>query len=126
MPRKQRQSQLPSGTLGRHGDNPEQILESALDTTRRDPRLGAEQAYLGIHTALENAVGTTFKTDSAQVAAISKLAKRNKKLAGTFNELKRELHGLCFYQGVEKCDGMQVAKHIGRAQEWLTNLPKKL
>lgn len=116
-------SQLPA-SFGRYGDDPRQLLASAKTKLSSDPRMAAEETYLGMHTALENAMGTTFRTDSAQRAAVAKLAKRNKKLAKKFNELKTALHGKCFYQG--ECDAGSAGVEIGRAQAWIEELPKKL
>jgi len=118
-----KRSPLPAG-FGKHGDDPSVIMTAAVQGVSRDPRLSAERAYLAIHTALENMAGDTFRTDSAQRAAVGRLAKHSKKLARTFNTLKRSLHGECFYQGA--CDAGSAGVAIGKAAEWLTQLPKRL
>lgn len=86
--------------------------------------MAAERAYLAMHTALENAVGQTFRTDRAQVAAVASLARCNKKLAKQFNLLKDELHGRCFYRG--ECTVESARDALIRATKWLNSMPKRL
>ena len=104
------------------------MFDKAADDLRRgvDPRAAAEWAYLGIHTALENLVGETFSTTSAQTHAVARLAQHNKKLAKEFNELKSIFNGDCFYRGAKKCDVISVAETIGRARHWMSSLPAAL
>lgn len=121
---KRRTPQIPTVAFGEHGDDPRVILNNAKAKLLKDPRMAAEEAYLSMHTALENAMDMTFRTDSAQRLAVAKFAKRNKKLAQRFNDIKAALHGRCFYQG--ECDTGSAGVEIGRAQLWIEMLPKKL
>ena len=110
--------------LGRYGDNPDEIAALAFKYLRDDPRLAAERTYLAMHTALENLIGSTFRTDRAQAAAVAQLAKRSHKLAAQFNELKSKLHGHCFYQA--ECDARSTRQTMVAAMAWISRLPSSL